>query len=147
MPQHAEGDIKTQIARDPYNRQKMTVVESGGKYAHTYYETLESYGNNIPIDQRITKMKFTLYTGRTHQIRVHCLHNKLPMVGDPLYGKSATRARKNIWSDDIINFHRQALHASYLSFRHPINGIFLSFNAQLPKDMNELEENIINIGQ
>ena len=147
MPQHAEGDIKTQIARDPYNRQKMTVVESGGKYAHTYYETLESYGNNIPIDQRITKMKFTLYTGRTHQIRVHCLHNKLPMIGDPLYGKSATRARKNIWSDDIINFHRQALHAAYLSFRHPMNGIFLSFNAQLPKDMKKLEENIINIDQ
>ncbi|HCU06811.1 MAG TPA: RNA pseudouridine synthase [Holosporales bacterium] len=147
MPHHTAGDIKTHIARDPHNRQKMAVVESGGKYAHTYYETLESYGNNIPIDQRITKIKFTLYTGRTHQIRVHCLHNKLPMIGDPLYGKSATKARKNIWSDDIINFHRQALHASHLSFTHPINGNFLSFDAQTPKDMQALEKDIINNSQ
>jgi 23S rRNA pseudouridine1911/1915/1917 synthase len=144
MPQHAEGDIETYIGRDPHNRQKMAVVESGGKYAHTYYETLESYGHNIPIDQRITKMQFTLYTGRTHQIRIHCLHNKLPMLGDPLYGKSATKARKNIWSNDIINFHRQALHAAHLSFIHPINENFLSFDAPIPHDMKTLENNIIN---
>lgn len=147
MPQHSEGHIETQIGRDPHNRQKMAVVEYGGKYAHTHYDALESYGNNIPIEQRISKMKFTLYTGRTHQIRVHCLHHKMPMIGDPLYGKSATKARKNIWTNDVINFHRQALHAAHLGFRHPINGNFLSFDAKMPEDMKTLEKMIININQ
>jgi len=142
MPQHAEGDMQTQIARDPHNRQKMAVVESGGKFAHTHYHVLKSYGHNIPIDQRISKIAFTLYTGRTHQIRVHCLHNKLPMIGDPLYGKSATKARKNVWPTEVVGFPRQALHAAHLSFTHPISGDFLSFDAKLPKDMKNLEDTL-----
>ncbi len=142
MPQHNEGDIKTQIARDPYNRQKMAVVEYGGKFAHTHYNLLASYGKNIPVDQRISKMQFTLYTGRTHQIRVHCLHNKLPMIGDPLYGKSSTKARKNVWPTEVVGFPRQALHAAHLSFTHPMSGDFLSFDVALPKDMQILENTL-----
>ena len=54
-------------------------VAKGGKYAHTSYKIVASYGNIHLVDIR-------LHTGRTHQIRVHFSHIGFPLLGDDLYG-------------------------------------------------------------
>ena len=93
----SEGEIIAPIARDEDSIITRRVAK-GGKYAHTSYKIVASYGNIHLVDIR-------LHTGRTHQIRVHFSHIGFPLLGDDLYGGSL---------DDGIQ--RQALHCHYLSF-------------------------------
>ncbi|HEX3046828.1 MAG TPA: RluA family pseudouridine synthase, partial [Bacillota bacterium] len=67
-----------------------------------------------------------LFTGRTHQIRLHLAHVGSPLWGDPVYGVP----------DD--SFPRPALHAVRLSFKHPLTGQNLKFQAALPEDFQKL---------
>lgn len=70
--------------------------------------------------------KFLLYTGRTHQIRVHMRHIGHPIIGDFLYNPDYT----------LIN--RQALHSSELILTHPITLQMMRFDAKIPDDMNSI---------
>ena len=81
-PPASSGDIKTQIIRDPKNRQKFKANPdtTEGKFARTIYHCLCSYGSYSLIRVRIK-------TGRTHQIRVHMRYIGCPILGDKLYGK------------------------------------------------------------
>ena len=75
------GRIVTDLGRHPQDRLKMAVLPDGeGKIAVTDYEVLTRFGTEF------TLCKFTLQTGRTHQIRVHAKHIGHPCVGDPVYG-------------------------------------------------------------
>ena len=79
-------------------------------------------------------------TGRTHQIQVHMAHIKYPLLGDPVYGGRLS-IPKGVSSDleQVIRaFKRQALHAYRLSFAHPVSGAWLSFEAELPQDMQHV---------
>ncbi|MGI9241563.1 MAG: RluA family pseudouridine synthase, partial [Verrucomicrobiales bacterium] len=79
------GRIENQIARDPRNRQKMAVVlPPAGKHAITDYRVL------APGDECLIECE--LHTGRTHQIRVHMRELGTPILGDPIYSKSPSRA-------------------------------------------------------
>lgn len=75
-------------------------------------------------------VEFGLETGRTHQIRVHCLHKGWPILGDPLYGSAKSP----------VNLEGQALHAYRLAFDHPLSGERLCFEAPLPAEMTKLLE-------
>ncbi|MBO5363736.1 MAG: RluA family pseudouridine synthase, partial [Clostridia bacterium] len=75
------GRIVTDVGRHPQDRLKMAVLPDGmGKVAVTDYEVLLRFGGDY------TLCKFTVQTGRTHQIRVHAKHIGHPCVGDPVYG-------------------------------------------------------------
>jgi 23S rRNA pseudouridine1911/1915/1917 synthase len=76
-----------------------------------------------------TLMQFELETGRTHQIRVHAAHLRLPIVGDPLYTQSKTSP---------VKLSGQALHAWKLSFVHPRTGQPLQVTAPLPEEFERL---------
>lgn len=82
VPARRSGEIKTQILRDPRNRKRFTWSDdsSKGKFAHTDYRVVRSYGGYALV-------LFTLHTGRTHQIRVHSKFLGCPILGDPIYGK------------------------------------------------------------
>nr|MBP9752569.1 RluA family pseudouridine synthase [Pseudomonadota bacterium] len=140
-PHKKEGDIETLIGRHPKNRQKMSVVKANGKLSITHYKVLSKY--TTPLNLLSSKIQFTLLTGRTHQIRVHCTELKTPLIGDPLYGKSLTKKEQEALNPFIVHFDRQALHACFLSFIHPITEERLSFESMYPDDMKELE-NILN---
>jgi 23S rRNA pseudouridine1911/1915/1917 synthase len=115
------GDVGTRhvdapIGRDPRNRLRMAVVETG-KTAATTFELLQDGEQGCWV-------RATLQTGRTHQIRVHMAHIGHPLVADELYGGAPA-----------AGLARQALHAFRLAFEHPVTGAALAFHAPLPADL------------
>ncbi len=71
-------------------------------------------------------MEVQIFTGRSHQIRVHLNHIGHPIIGDTLYNKKSPYIK------------RQALHSYYLKLKHPRTKENIEFIAQLPKDMSLL---------
>jgi 23S rRNA pseudouridine1911/1915/1917 synthase len=114
-PKPAEGIIDAPIARDPRNRQRMTIVE-GGRASVTGYRVLERYRGCALIEARPK-------TGRTHQIRVHLAAIGHPIVGDRLYGKAS------------LVVGRQFLHARRIVFAHPRTGEAMEIEAPLAADL------------
>ena len=109
-----DGEIITNIGRDPKNRLKMAVVEKG-KLAHTKYKVLEILGNYSLVE-------FELKTGRTHQIRVHSAYMHHAIVGDKLYNSNKCK----------FNLNGQLLHAKKLIVSHPRTKEVLTFECNLP---------------
>ncbi len=135
-----EGIIKKPIGRLPVNRKKMGITQKG-KYAFTKWKLLEIY----PPFGSLIECK--LETGRTHQIRVHLADMGHGIVGDDLYGRPMTQKNfKNNFLKERYNliksFPRQALHATKLCLKHPINNKYMEFSSNLPKDMTVLISNL-----
>lgn len=124
--------IHTNYGRDAQNRLKMS-VKSQGKEAITKYSVAKHYNF-------ATLLNVELMTGRTHQIRVHMSHINHAVVGDKLY-KSKNSMQKGISEnirEQLQKFPRQALHASKLTFTHPISLEKMTFEAPLPNDFQSL---------
>jgi len=129
VPQPALGKVDAWIGRSDADRKKMAVHREGrGKHAVTHYRTERTLRGAALVECR-------LETGRTHQVRVHMAHLGHPLIGDPVY----SRERKGFKSIlETLGFKRQALHAKRLGFIHPVTGEKLSFDSQIPADMQEL---------
>ena len=112
------GVIDAPIGRNPYDRKKMAVVETGKK-AITHFKVLEQFKDYSLIECQ-------LETGRTHQIRVHLDYIGHPVAGDPLYGPRKT-----------LKGHGQFLHAKVLGFKHPSTGEWLEFSVEPPQIFQE----------
>jgi len=128
----AGGMIEVNLARDPHNRLKFKVSETG-RESRTHYRVLCRL-------KGYTFLGIRLDTGRTHQIRVHMAHINYPILGDQLYGgRLAFPKNLNEESREILmNFKRQALHAFRLSFKHPINNEIISLTSPIPDDMDSM---------
>ena len=109
-----DGEIITNIGRDPRNRLKMAVTEVG-KSAHTIYRVLETF-------DKYSLVEFELKTGRTHQIRVHTTHMRHPIVGDKLYNSNPCK----------FKLQGQLLHAKKLVLTHPRTGEIMEFETDIP---------------
>ena len=129
-----QGEIVKPVGRHTIDRKKMSTNTKRGKEAITFWKVLERYGV-------ATLLEVEIKTGRTHQIRVHLSDLRYPIIGDAVYGK-ATNRMQNIANSalkaQIKAFNRQALHAAYLSFIHPLTGKRVEFTADMPKDMADL---------
>jgi len=131
--------IDRPVGRHPADRQKMSVRSRGGRHAPTEAFVMDSFAH-------FDYIRVVLGTGRTHQIRVHLAHISHPVLGDALYGGTRKRAhvennRVKVMIDKVLGkMRRQALHASVLSFTHPVSGRELTFRAALPADMREVLE-------
>lgn len=97
----------------------LRVIEAGGKPALTRYRVIQRTESS-------TLLAVKIFTGRTHQIRVHLCHLGYPLVGDPLYGTPEQ------------NPPRTALHAAGLSFNHPRLGRRIKLKTDLPADLKML---------
>lgn len=117
------GIIKGDIGRHPVDRKKMAIVQDG-KSAVTHFKVLERFGE-------YTLVECALETGRTHQIRVHMTHIGHPLVGDPKYGTNGKRK-------DNFSIQGQALHSMSLELEHPVTGERMTFNTELPEDMQKI---------
>ncbi len=120
-----EGTVDRPIGRDPSNRLRNAVTDSGGRRAVTHYRVLERFG-------RYTYIEAVLETGRTHQIRVHMAYIHHPLLGDGLYGPEKNKAGAG----------RQMLHAQVLGFTHPATGEYMEFEAPLPEDFSRVLERL-----
>jgi 23S rRNA pseudouridine1911/1915/1917 synthase len=127
------GTVEAGIARHGTDRTKMTVNDHAGREATTHYRLVEKFRAH-------THIRCQLETGRTHQIRVHMAHINFPLLGDVEYGRRLTLPRGMAVEDaDVLRaFKRQALHASQLSFEHPLTGETMAFEVPLPADMVSL---------
>lgn len=128
--------IEEPIGRHPNDRKKMAVI-ADGKEAITHFNVLQKFKN-------FSEIKVNLETGRTHQIRVHLANLRHPLVGDQVYGGRLTLP-KSITEELKIKLHqfkRQALHAKKLSFVHPVTDKMVSFETEIPEDMQQLIEMI-----
>jgi len=138
-PDPPQGTITGNIGRNLKDRKIMQVFsdESQGKHAVTHYRVLESFGYVSLIECR-------LETGRTHQIRVHLSYFKHPVFNDNEYGgerilRGTTFSKYQQFVRNCFEIiPRQALHARTLSFNHPSTGKRLSFESELPEDMQNL---------
>ena len=136
VPNWTGADITGNIARSSRNRQKMTMVKTGGKPAHTIVDVLDVWTR-----AGVSEFRCTLMTGRTHQIRVHLSAHGFPVLCDPIYGRPSTRLG-SVRNPDLLDFLKehtgQMLHAQILEFAHPITGKMMKFKTDLPDDMLEL---------
>lgn len=122
VPMQKTGRIENLIGRHVVNRQKMAVVERNGKIAISEYEVMaEGRINNI----KTALVKVRIYTGRTHQIRVHLASLGCPVLGDELYGGSRV----------CPGIPRQMLHAWKLKLPHPVTGEIIKVQAPIPEDI------------
>jgi 23S rRNA pseudouridine1911/1915/1917 synthase len=122
------GEIRAAIARHPSHRKRMAVRDDGsGRAAHTSWRVLEKLRAATFVEVRI-------FTGRTHQIRVHFQFLGHPLVGDETYG-----ARQNKKLAELTGYEapRVLLHARELSFVHPRTQKQVSFEAPLLKDFRD----------
>jgi 23S rRNA pseudouridine1911/1915/1917 synthase len=121
------GLIDAPVARDPRDRLRMAVSErDDAKQAVTTFRVLERFEADVAHDG-FTLIECKLYTGRTHQIRVHMAYIDHPCAGDAQYGKGSPKAN--------LGLERQFLHAYRLEFVHPHAGNRLSFIDPPPEDL------------
>jgi len=135
-----EGTIEGNIGRHPKNRLQNTVFfgddEDKGKPAVTHYKVMERLGY-------VTLVSCKLETGRTHQIRVHMKHIGHTLFNDERYGgekilKGTTFTKYKQFVDNCFKvLPRQALHAKTLGFKHPKTGKAMSFDTEIPEDMQQ----------
>ena len=138
-----EGVVEGNIGRHPKNRLQNTVYEGEdeikGKPAITHYKVLERFGY-------VSLVSCKLETGRTHQIRVHMKHIGHTLFNDERYGgdkilKGTTFSKYKQFVDNCFKvLPRQALHAKTLGFTHPETGKELSFDTEIPQDMQDCIE-------
>ena len=123
IPKEYTSTIEGPISRNTKNRKKMA-VNSLGKQAITYYQTIKNF-------QNFTLICAEPETGRTHQIRVHMAAIGHPIVGDHLYGGRV----------DFIK--RQFLHAYSMQITMPESNDIETFIAPLPEDLTNSLENLV----
>ena len=136
IPNWTGANITGNIARSSRNRQKMTMVKTGGRPAHTIVDVIDAWPR-----VGVSEFLCTLMTGRTHQIRVHLSAHGFPVLCDPVYGHGTSRlgsVRNPDLLDFIKNHSGQMLHAKILEFAHPVTGQMMKFKSDLPDDMLEL---------
>jgi 23S rRNA pseudouridine1911/1915/1917 synthase len=124
-PSDDSGRVDRPIGRHRRDRKRMSVETRRGREAHSAWRVRERFPR-----EGVSLLEVRPETGRTHQIRVHLASSGLPLLGDPVYGRAATR----------FPLERPALHAAELGFRHPRSAERLHFEAPLPGDLVALRD-------
>jgi 23S rRNA pseudouridine1911/1915/1917 synthase len=118
-----EITIDKPIGRDIKDRKKMSVTSKNSKRAVTHITVLKRFYNS-----KMTLIKATLETGRTHQIRVHMKYLGHTLLGDLVYGTESK----------LFKLKTHLLHAKTLGFVHPTNNKYIEFNTDIPNEFKEI---------
>jgi 23S rRNA pseudouridine1911/1915/1917 synthase len=116
-----ELTIDRPLARDPRDRQRMAVVQTGKAAKTTVFRLARFDVADL--------LRAHLHTGRTHQIRVHLASIGHPIVGDDTYGGGGGRRVVG------LSPRRHFLHAAWLRFRHPTTEAEMDLRSPLPDDL------------
>jgi len=112
--QESEGEIDLPLIVDWPNRPKQMVCHDTGKPAMTKFKRV-----SVTDDQ--SRLRLFPKTGRSHQLRIHCLAIGHPILGDPLYSP-----------ETVTDFPRLLLHSEELRINHPESGKGLRFRTKCP---------------
>ncbi|MDR2420028.1 MAG: RluA family pseudouridine synthase [Puniceicoccales bacterium] len=123
VPSIPSGSIQEAIARHPIHRTRMH-THTDGRSARSDWKILETFGENYSY------LQVQIFTGRTHQIRVHMKHLGFPILGDKTYGYRHYAA-------DPCSFDRVMLHAYQLQVPHPRSHQTMIFCAPLAEDFQK----------
>lgn len=115
-PKTEEGLVELPIGRHPVKRKQMAVTYNNSKPAKTKYKVLK-------VGDSLTHIRLTLFTGRTHQIRVHMAALGHPVAGDQIYGRAGAKYKQ---------LCGQCLHAKKIGFIHPATNEYIEFESKLP---------------
>ena len=119
IPSKKSGTITSHLHENTALKVYSTAPEEGGKLSVTHYEVLRSSSNYSILEVKID-------TGRKHQIRVQLSDSGHPIAGDDRYGSRTNPAR------------RLALHACYLSLKHPVSGKEIVLHCPLPRSFDQI---------
>ena len=130
------GSVNNYIGRDKKNRMIMSVSDDKdhGKNAITHYKVLEDLNY-------VSLLECRLETGRTHQIRAHMKYLGNPIFNDERYGgnkilKGTIFTKYKQFVENCFKLlPRQALHAKSIGFNHPRSNKIMSFESELPNDI------------
>lgn len=125
LPLKSHQIVERPLGRNPHNRLKMAVIPQGRQAKSAFFKLL------LSRDEKQEFIAAKLFTGRTHQIRVHLASLQRHILGDTLYGYKST---KNI-------IPRVFLHAYVLYLKHPDTQKTVYFSAPVPDDMRQYLEN------
>ncbi|MCR4602193.1 MAG: RluA family pseudouridine synthase [Prevotella sp.] len=117
---HGRGIVSLPLRPDLLDRPRQVVDRQHGKEAVTHYEVIDCHHG-------LTRIVLTPHTGRTHQLRMHCAHHEglaAPIVGDNLYGLKQQK--------EGPDHPRLCLHATMLTFAHPVTGERKEFHSEAP---------------
>lgn len=134
--------VSEPIGPHPTHREKMAIRTDhpDARPAETFFEAIERFPG-------FGLVRAHPKTGRTHQIRLHLMHLRCPVLCDKQYGsrsritvgevRQVTRQKRlgGDLADDAQLLSRHALHAHRLSFTHPTTGEAMTVEAPLPDDM------------
>ena len=132
MPASDHGNIDIPLERSRREPIKRTASKTGKAAKTEYWLLIHRAG--------ISAIRFKPYTGRTHQIRVHCSSTGIPILADIIYGGGKDRLLRVGPADRPFAysiykcFSRHALHAQTLSFKHPMTDEMVRIEAPLPGD-------------
>jgi 23S rRNA pseudouridine955/2504/2580 synthase/23S rRNA pseudouridine1911/1915/1917 synthase len=138
------GSIDKPLVESETKRGTM-IIHKKGKSALTHFKKIKDWG-------RYAMLEVNIETGRMHQIRVHLAHIGAPLMVDGIYGGtdafylSSIKRKYKGRSVEKPLISRHTLHARRLVLDHPVTGERLSFEADLPKDLraliNQLDRNL-----
>ncbi len=131
-----EGRVEAPVGRHPKDRKRMAVSRDG-RFAATRWQIKARH-------DFLSLLSLALETGRTHQIRVHLSHLNRPVFGDPVYGGREERLHgiaplfRRQATHLLAQTHRQMLHATQLTFAHPVKKKEMVFESHPPEDMQSV---------
>ena len=149
QPADEETEVDEPIAQNPGKMGAM-MVSNKGKHALTIFKPMEKFGHQFSL------VGVQIFTGRTHQVRVHLAYAGYPLMVDPYYGKreefllSEIKGRRyNLKKDNEERalLSRVPLHACRLAFDHPETGERMEFEAPMPKDMRATLNQLRKLGR
>lgn len=144
-PDRPFGEINDPIGRHPTQKTKMAVTAKGGREARSAYEVIWTAPDN-----KASLVRVRIYTGRTHQIRVHMAHIGHPLLGDTVYGAQQHSIMTETDPELAKYASRQMLHAYDIHFEHPESLEHMHFTLAPPEDfirmLEALNTRIFKIG-
>lgn len=120
------GTVALPISKEP-KKSTARAIDPDGLPSRTDYETLA-------VSNGRTLLRLRLYTGRTHQIRLHLSAIGHPLVGDGMYG-----------AGDLA-LSRPALHSYHILLKHPMTAERVELTSPLPEDMRRLMADTASAG-
>jgi tRNA pseudouridine32 synthase/23S rRNA pseudouridine746 synthase len=115
VPEAASGLVDLPLIVDWPNRPRQKVCHETGRPAQTAWKRIKDEGETA-------RLRLWPKTGRSHQLRVHCLAIGHPILGDPFYATGAA----------LENYDRLMLHSEELRLKHPEGGRSMKFRSAVP---------------